>query len=588
MSYTESNKEEVTKIIKALGLKNAIAFKGKVNPKAILGKVLSEKQELRTEINILMPIINSIADEINSMNTEEQKTAFEEFKDSNLNKEKEKKKNDELKELPNAIDGKVVMRMAPSPSGPMHIGHAYVMSLNYEYVKKYNGKLVLRLEDTNPENIYIPAYDMIPEDAQWMCDNNIADVVIQSDRLEIYYKYAEELLTKGDLYVCNCKPEDYKELITKSEACPCRNLSPEEQLKRWNLMKDKDNGYKQGEVVVRFKSDINHKNPAMRDFPLLRINDSTHPRVGNKYRVWPLMNWSVSIDDMELGITHTLRGKDHADNAKRQAMIHEKLGYPTPEAISVGMINFIGFELSTSKTREKIEDGLYTGFDDIRIPFIRAMKKRGYTPLAFRNYAKQIGISRNDKSVEIHDYFKTLESLNKEVIDKDTDRYFFVADPEKITINKAPTKEITLDLHTEFRKGGRTFKVNEEFYISKEDRDKIKSEETIRLMDCLNFMKKGDLENGIFYEYESSDYESFKNTGKQIIHYLPADHEQIVPVEIVMPDGFSKKGLAEKGIENIEIDQTVQFERVGFCKLNEIKTNLETGKKSYLFWFAHQ
>ena len=100
------------------------------------------------------------------------------------------------------------------------------------------------------------------------------------------------------------------------KACNCRSLSVKENLERWKKMLDKK-GYKTGEVVLRFKSSMQDSNPAMRDFPLARINETPHPLQKKKYRVWPLMNLAVTVDDIELKMTHVIRGKDHKDNAKR-------------------------------------------------------------------------------------------------------------------------------------------------------------------------------------------------------------------------------------------------------------------------------
>jgi len=83
------------------------------------------------------------------------------------------------------------MRFAPSPSGPMHIGHAITGGMTALYVKKYGGKFILRIEDTNSDNIDIEAYDMLPEDAEWIF-GNVTEVWIQSDRMEVYYSYAKK------------------------------------------------------------------------------------------------------------------------------------------------------------------------------------------------------------------------------------------------------------------------------------------------------------------------------------------------------------------------------------------------------------
>ena len=551
-------------------LANAINYGGKANPGAVIGRIINQFKDKDTKEIALE--VNKIIKEVNSLSLEEQKAKLESLGgvEETVHKRKEG-----LKDLPN-VKGSVIMRFAPSPSGPLHVGHAYILGLNYEYIKKYDGKLIIRIEDTNADNIYPDAYKMIPEDANWLCDNKVDDVVIQSDRMEIYYKYAEKLFESGHLYVCDCDNEEFKKALLKGISCECRNLAPEAQIKRFRKMFDKEDGYDMGEVVVRFKSDIHHKNPAMRDFPLLRINDSPHPRTGNKYRVWPLMNFAVSIDDLELGVTHALRGKDHADNAKRQEMIHHVLNFKTPEAISVGRINFEGFEVSCSKTKERIKNKEFTGWDDIRIPFLPALRRRGYSPEAFRRYAMEVGITKTDKSVEINEFFKTINAFNKEVVDSKAHRFFFITDPVEINIEGAPEQHIEMDLHPENKLGGRKFKVKDSFLLQKSDVDSFKDEELIRLMDCLNFMKKGK-----GFVFESKEYEKFKGSGSTIIHWVPKSND-LVNVEVLMPDNTTLKGVAENTIKTIKVGHVVQLERFGFARLDSFEKNL------YKFWFCHK
>jgi glutamyl-tRNA synthetase len=557
------------KAILKYALANAIKFEGKANPGAVIGKIISE---FKLDPKEAAKEVNKIIKEVNKLSLEEQQKQLEEL--GGL-EEKEHKKKEGLKDLPFAEHGKVVLRFAPSPSGPLHIGHAYVASLNYEYKKKYNGKFIIRIEDTNPENITMAAYDMIPEDADWLCEGGVDQIIMQSDRMDIYYNYMEKLLKSGSAYVCDCDNEEFKKNLQKAIPCVCRNLDHNAQIKRFRNMFDKDNGYQMGEVVIRFKSNINHPNPAMRDFPLMRINDSPHPRVGTKYRVWPLMNFSVAVDDLELGVTHALRGKDHADNAKRQEMIHHSLNAKTPFPISVGRINFEGFEVSCTKTKEKIEQGLYSGWDDIRIPFLQALKRRGYHPRAFRKYAVDVGITKVDKSVNIDEIFKSINAHNSELVDPIAYRYFFIDNPKLIRIKDAPEQSIELDLHPDNKKGGRLFKTNDEFYITEDDYRSIKSGELIRLMDCLNFRKKAST-----FVFDSKEYEKYKAEGKKIIHWLPKS-DGLVDVEILMPDNTKIKGLAEPAIRNMKENEVCQLERFGFVRLDKKE------KDSLKFWFCH-
>ena len=573
--------------IRKYALQNAVKFNGKANPGAVIGKLLGEKPELKDKIKDISKQVNAILKEINSMSLEKQKELLEK-EAPELLKEKKHAEKRELPELKNTK--KVIMRFEPSPSGPLHIGHAYVLSLNSEYCRKYKGKLILRIGDTNPENIYPPAYKLIEQDAKWVTKGNVDQIIIQSDRLEIYYGYMERLIGLDKAYICICDTEKYKQLIIKQQPCPCRALPKEEHLQRWKKM---FKGYEQGEAVARIKTELSHKNPAMRDFPVFRINETSHVKQKKKYRVWPLMNMAVTVDDIEMGITHVIRAKDHYDNAMRQKYIYEYLNKPFPESLFVGRINFEGMPVSCSKTRPLIEDKTYTGWDDIRLPFLAALKRRGYQPDALIRYSIDVGISLNDKTVTKEEFFKTINAQNKDIIDKDSFRYFFIWNPKEITIENAPEQDIELDLHPDNKKGGRKFKTKDKFYITEEDFNSLKDNKIYRLMDCINFTKKGD--KLIFH---SKDYKEFKENGEKIIHWLPKisnegekglekssaflKEKDLLKIEVLKEDNEAVKGLGENSMESIKENQIIQAERFGFLRCDKKEKN------KLMFWFAHK
>ncbi|MBR9691129.1 glutamate--tRNA ligase [Candidatus Woesearchaeota archaeon] len=552
--------------IRKLALINAGKFGGKANTGSVIGAFIQENPKFKDKVKEYAPLIEKFVSDINAMGVAKQKEELDKYGPITA-KKKEKKTG--LKDLPN-VAGKVVMRFEPSPSGLLHIGHSIVLSLNYEYVKKYGGQLILRIADTNPENIDHDAYSQIHTDANWLCENEIKKVLVQSDRLEIYYKYAKKLIEKGAAYICTCDPEKFRYMLSKQKPCPCRNNK--ENMDRYKKM---FTSYKQGDAVMRFKSDIKDKNPAMRDFPLLRINETEHPRQGKKYRVWPLMNLAVAVDDMENKITHTLRAKDHADNAKRQALIHKAMAHKTPQALFVGRINFEGFELSTTKTREKIEKGEYSGWDDPRLPFLLALKKRGYKPGALRKFAVSLGVSLTDKTVPLKEFFKQVNAFNKEILE-DSNRYFFVKDPVEIKIKGAPAKKVLMELHPDhLKRGSRKLIVKEDFIVSKEDYEHIKNGKLFRLIDCLN-AKYSNKE----FVMDSLDYTTYKKQGGHIIHWLPLKDN--LKVEVYMDDGSIAKGYGEPGIKDLKKGDVVQFERFGFVTF-DLKQ-----KDKYIFRFAHK
>ena len=394
--------------IRAYALKNAVDHGGK----SVVGGVIPGLFNCglkKDKIKDVMSEINKVISEVNKLSIEEQKKEFEKLK----NIIGHRPEREGLPGLEDVKKGKVISRMSPSPSGPFHIGHILTIGPNFLYVKKYGGKFYVRIEDTNPDNIYKPAYKMLEKESKWLCDNNV-EIVIQSERMSLYYKYLEKLFAKNSIYACECEKEKFKQLLLEKKACPCRNLSKNEQLERWKKMLDKK-GYKMGEVVIRFKSDLNDKNPAMRDFPLARINTNKHPMQGNKYRVWPLMNLSVTVDDIEMKMTHIIRGKDHKDNAKRQKMLYKVLGKEKqyPWVSFIGMLHFEDLELSSTKIRQGVESGKYKGWDDPKLLTAASLKKQGYKPETFWKYVEQRGISETDKIISKKDFFEILDNFQK-------------------------------------------------------------------------------------------------------------------------------------------------------------------------------
>jgi len=402
--------KNLDKKIRAYSLKNAIAHGGKANPGAVLSALFNEGLE-KSEVKSIMPTIQKIIKEIEKLGITKQKKEFE--KSEKLVSERECREG--LQELPNA-EKSVIMRFAPSPSGALHIGHALTACLSYAYVKKYGGKFIIRIEDTNPQNIYPPAYNLIKKDSEFLFGKK-AKIFIQSERMEIYYKYAKRLIKDGHAYVCSCSGNDFREIAKKKKDCPCRNLSVKENQQRWKEMFDKK-GFSEGEAVLRFFTPKNHggmtnPNPAMRDFPLARINETTHPLQKNKYRVWPLMNLSVTVDDIEMKMTHIIRAKEHKDNAKRQQMIYEVLGKKYPWEGYLGRWKFTDMELSASKITQAIKDKKYSGWDDPRLPTVQALKNKSYKPEAFLKMAEHRGLSEVDKVINKKDFFDLLDEFNK-------------------------------------------------------------------------------------------------------------------------------------------------------------------------------
>jgi len=206
--------KDVAANIEKFALANAFQYGGKANPGAVLGKILAENPELKGKVKELMQQINKIVSDVNKMPIKQQEEKllkiFPEFFEKKT-KEEEKK---ELPDMPNAKEGKVVMRLAPFPSGALHLGHAKTYGLNALYADKYKGKLILVMDDTvgsEEKTLMAESYDLITDGFKWLGVKWDGPIIYKSDRLDIYYKYAEELIKKGTTYVCECPAEKLRE-----------------------------------------------------------------------------------------------------------------------------------------------------------------------------------------------------------------------------------------------------------------------------------------------------------------------------------------------------------------------------------------
>jgi glutamyl-tRNA synthetase len=529
---------------------------GKTDPGIIIGKVIGEDPSTKKDIPVLKKEIEKVIAEVKKLSKKDL-----EKKLSQLPKEEKKDTTKQLPEL-KKVSAPYTFRFEPSPTGPLHIGHTIILLLNSEYAKKYKGKLIIRIADTNPEDIYMPAYEMIIKDAEWITQQKVTPI-IQSSRLDDYYLHAQQLVDEGHAYVCTCGQGKFKELITKKQACPCRSLEVKEQKERWQKM---FSGYEMGEAVLRIKTDVKHPNPAVRDWPAFRINDTPHPRVGSKYRVWPLMNFAITIDDHDNGMTHVIRGKDHITNMDRQLYIFKYFNWEVPEYIHIGRINFKGLRISTSEFREAIEKGQYNGWDDPRLPTIAAFKRRGLQPQAFVRYITELGPSKVDKTISFEEFMKAIYSYNRAAIDKQTHRYFFVENPQEVTIKNAPKIKAEVPIHPDVPSHGiRHLPTEGKFYIE----DKLEKGKVYRFMHLYN------IKDNQFHSIELQP-----DLNARLIHWLPVSKD-LVKVKIVMPDMSIKTGLAEHTIKQVKVDQVIQFERKCFCRLDRIE------KDAYVFYYTH-
>ncbi len=565
---TEISKE----LIKTYALENAIKYNGKANQGAVLAGLFAEGLE-KSEIKNIMPIIQKVIKEVNTFSLEKQKEQF-----SKLDLKTSKREIREgLKELPNAKKGKVVMRMAPFPSGSLHIGNARTAILNDEYVKMYGGKFLIVMDDTigsKTKQIEPEAYKLIEDGIKWLGIDYDKKIIYKSDRTEKYYAYAEEMLKKGYLYVCHCDQETMHELKVEGIECSCRQLAPDKQMERWKEMFKA----KEGAMTVRLKTNMQDPDPAFRDRVMFKISDRPHPKTKTKFRVYPSMEFSWGIDDHLLGVTHVLRGTDHYMSTRVQDFIREIFSWENPESIYNGTFAIEGLKISKSKGTKKIKDGEYIGWNDPRTWSLQSLKDRGIQPEAIREFALGFGMRKTNITAPV----ETLYMLNKKFLE-DVPRYFFVENPEKITIKGCPELTAKIPLHPNGKLGKREYKTNQNFLIPKQDFDLMQND-NYRLMHLLNF-KSDNVERikprTFSFISENPRPPTTDHRPPKYIHWLPHSPYNI-KVKVRMPDGTMIKGLGESELSKLKVGTIIQFERFGFVKLHK------KSKEELEFWFAHK
>jgi len=581
LNPTEQSEREV---IRKIALLNAIHYGGKAQFQPVLGKLLTERPSLKAKIKEVSSTIAEIVKEVNKMPLAEQRRMVEERCPEALVREKVEEAR-VLPPLPN-VDKyeRVVTRFAPNPDCMIHLGNARAIILCDEYAKICKGSFRLRFEDTDPrlKKSALPFYDAIREDLKWLgCKWDME--AVQSDRLPTYYEHAERLLKNGGAYVCTCTRESFRKLVLAKKPCPCRDLPPAEQLTRWKRMLD--GTYREGEAVVRVKTDLDHPNPAVRDWPALRIINPKrypHPRVGSRYRVWPLYNFSAGVDDRLMGITHIIRGKEHLTNQVRQEYMYRHFGWKYPEAIHYGRMKIMGGLLSKSKIVEGVRTGAYTGWDDPRLATFTALRKRGILPETIRRLIIEVG----PKTVDVTLSWENLYAINRKIIDPVANRYFFVRDPRKIVV-KGVERALTakLALHpTHPERGVRVFRIKPEkgeavFWVSSQDMNLARKGKTVRFMGLFN-VRIENAETGVVEaSFHSKSIEEARRIGASLIHWIPT--ETGIPCEVVMPDATVARGVAEDACRKLKPDDMVQFERFGFVRVDSVDWKLSV-------FFAHR
>lgn len=554
-------------------LANAKKFKGKANPKALIGAVVKDYPDAKKDMSSLLSLIDEVVSKVNTLSLLAQEEKLLEldpifFEKEQENKKARKAKANELPELLEAKEGEVVMRIPPGPSKYTHLGHAMSFLINYLYAKKYFGKVILRFDDTNPDADAQEYVDAIQTDCLEYLGMRVDKVVFASDDMEIFYAYVQELIEKGEAY-CS---DDTSEVIAAQrralEPSKDREKTKEEHLQIWSDLKSGKNTTH----AVRLKIDYAHKNAVMRDPIIMRSNHRTHYRQKDKYKVWPVYDFESAVEEGLLGVTHVLRSNEFDQRIELHNYIGNILGYPKVHYKHYGRYNVVG---STTKGREiknLITSGNYVGWDDPRLVTLQALQRRGIIKEAFYVLAKQIGLSKTQTNLD----FGVIAAVNRSLLDETAKRLFAIKDPVEISVSGLEGKEyFSLAYHPHAQKGERKLTATSQYYIEKEDHEAIPVGSIVRFIDAMNLKKMDD------NTYEFQSFEHDKSLGAKLIHYVPKDGKE-VKGEILLPDLKKITIIGEANLDTLHIGDVIQFERYAFCRLDA----KENGR--YSFWFTHE
>jgi glutamyl-tRNA synthetase len=641
--------EKFVNTIKLIALKNAIEFDNKIKLDVVISRAFSFSKLLikgrNDNLKNYIPDIKTIVSNLEILSMENKKKLYNEIlsegndylgenrKEESKNvhskeerysdkhsiaststsnssdlKSKEQHLEFELPDLSDAIEGKVITRFPPEPNGYPHIGHAKAAIIDEEYAKKYNGKLILRYDDTNPTKEKIEYYEAIKKGLDWL---GVKPQIIKntSDDIEKLYEYARKLIKKNFAYVCNCAPEIIKKNRINSITCKCATNSVNDNIKYFDEMVTGDydnishvNGNSinvnsgssaSSSAILRYRGNMSSLNTAMRDPTLFRIiKEGNHPKVGSKYSLWPTYDFAAPIEDSLDGVTHAMRTKEYELRNELYYSILDNLELPKPKLIEFSRLEFEGIPVSKRKITPLIEQGVIHRWDDPRLPTLMGLRRRGILPQAIRKFVMSLSItlSETKPSIEI------LESFNRKLLDPISPRLFFVKDPVKLFIDSLDVKIVEIKNHPTVDMGKRKVNVENIIYISNDDAIRMKTGDTLRLMDLCNIeilsieTSKGDnVDNNTSHTIIHA-----LNKGNEVSHKIPKiqwvsekdrlEYQILKPLPLYKGEAYNENnlildsGYAESFVTRLPLGTPFQFVRYGFCRVDDKSTAIFTHK----------
>lgn len=368
---------------------------------------------------------------------------------------------------------KLRFRFPPEPNGYLHVGHASAICLNFGLGMDYQAPVNLRFDDTNPAKEEQEYVDAIKRDIEWL-GFKWANECYASDYFQQLYDWAVEFVKKGKAYVDSQSSEEMaKQKGTPTQAgtnSPFRDRSVEENLDLLERMKNGE--FPNGTHILRAKIDMEHTNMLMRDPIMYRILHSHHHRTADKWCIYPMYDWAHGESDYLEQISHSFCTLEFLPHRELYDWFLDQVYDSTkvrPKQREFARRNLSHTVVSKRKLLQLVEEKHVTGWDDPRMSTISGMRRRGYPPMAIRNFANTIGIAKRTNLIDV----SLLEFCVREELNKTTPRVMAVLNPVKLVITNYPEgNEEWLEAENNPEEAIMTYRkvpFSKELYIERED-----------------------------------------------------------------------------------------------------------------------
>jgi glutaminyl-tRNA synthetase len=515
-----------------------------------------------------------------------------------------------------AFNRTICTRFPPEPNGYLHIGSAYAIHVNYMAAKKFDGNFNLRFDDTNPLKEDMEYVNAIIEDINWLGYSPGNRIFYGSDYSNEIFNAAIALIKKGKAYVCELSPEEITEyrgtLTEPGKNSPFRNRPMEENLDLFFKMKNGE--FPTASKVLRAKIDMASPNMNLRDPVLYRIIHANHYRTGNEWCIYPMYDFAHPIQDALEGVTHSLCSIEFKDHRPLYEWVLTELEVKEPpKQREFGRVNVTGVVTSKRYLRELVAGNFVDGWDDPRLPTLRGLRRRGFTPESIRNFVADIGYIKHQSTV---DYAMLEHSLRNDLKTK-VNSVMAVLHPLKVTITNYDddnTELLSIENNAENDAlGTREVPFSKVIYIEKEDFMEVPTKGFKRLSLHSEVRLKGayfikcnevikDEETGEIIELRCTyDPETKSGTGftgrkvKGTIHWVSALHgvkaevhlfDQLFEDEEMVKDHEKtwnekinpaskvvlKDCVMEPSIKNARVEEKFQFIRHGYFCVDQNST----------------